>query len=478
MPKPIRTRFAPSPTGALHCGTVRTALFAWLLARHSDGQFLLRIEDTDQKREVEGGTENIKETLRWLGLEWDEGPDVGGPHDPYIQSQRLDIYKHHAQQLYDKGLAYADPYSVEELEALRKQAMAAKRPFLYRDHRPENPPAWDGSQPLRIKLDTKSYNWNDAIMGTIEMGPEMVDDYIIMKADGFPTYNFCHIIDDHLMGISHVLRSQEFIASIPKFLATHEALGWETPINAIAPPVLGETGGTKLSKRLGAKPVLWYRDQGYLPEALINFMVSLGWNDGTEQEIFTVEELIEKFSLDRVQRSGARFDEQRLVWMNGAHIRALDLDDLYSRVQSYWPESASAFDDDYKRQVLSLVQERLKFFAELPDLTSFFYEDLPLNPELISGHKQLKKLEHAELRGLLEQGRERLMESDFSIQDLTERLNNLLETTGQKPAILFSLIRIATTQAPASPGLAETLSVLGKERSLSRIESQLDAFET
>jgi glutamyl-tRNA synthetase len=469
----IRTRFAPSPTGALHSGVARTALFAWLLAKHNGGQFLLRIEDTDQKREVQGGTENIKESLRWLGLQWDEGPEVGGPYAPYIQSQRLDIYKKYAQELVDKGLAYADPYSAEELQALREQAQAEKRPFLYRNHRPANPPTWDGTQPLRIKLEPKAWEWDDAVMGKVSLGPEMIDDYIIVKSDGFPTYNFCHIIDDHIMGITHVMRSQEFISSVPKFLATHEVLGWESPINAILPQVMDETGKRKLSKRHGAKPLLAYRDQGFLPEAMLNFMATIGWNDGTEQEIFTVEELIAKFSLDRVHKSGGIFDEKRLLYLNGAHIRKLSLDDLFQRVQDFWQESAAAYDDDYKKQVLGLVQERLKFFAELPQLTEFFFTDLPVNPELISGNKQLKKLESGELKNLLQQARDAIAASDFSVQDLTERLNQLLQTTGQKPGILFSLIRIASTQAPASPGLADTLAVLGKKTALRRIDQQL-----
>ncbi|MGF7228375.1 MAG: glutamate--tRNA ligase [Candidatus Saccharibacteria bacterium] len=470
--KPIRTRFAPSPTGALHCGVVRTALFAWLLAQ-KQGQFLLRIEDTDQKREVEGGTQNIQEALRWLGLNWDEGPEIGGPHAPYIQSERLDIYKKYAQDLYKKGLAYADPYTPEEVEAFRAQAKAEKRPFLYRDHRPDHVIEWDGSQPLRIRLEPKSHSWDDAIMGTINMGPEMIDDYIIMKSDGFPTYNFCHIIDDHLMGITHVLRAQEFLSSIPKFIAAHEVLGWEMPINATTPPVLDETGKRKLSKRLGAKPVLEYRDQGFLPETMINFIASLGWNDGTEQEIFSREELIEKFSLDRVQKSGARFDEQRLLWMSGHYMRALSLDDLFQRSRNFWgPEAASA-SDEFKKSVLSLIQERLKFLGEIPGLTNFFFTDLPVNMDLISTNKQLKKFEHSELKTLLEQARTSLETSDFTAANLTENLNTLLETTGQKPGVLFSLIRIASTQAPSSPGLADTLAVLGRETSLRRIEATI-----
>ena len=472
--KPIvRTRFAPSPTGYMHVGGVRTALFAWLLARQNEGQFLLRLEDTDKVREVEGSGEHIMQSLRWLGLQWDEGIDVGGPFAPYLQSERLATYKEWAQKLVDKGRAYADPYTAEEVDAFRNEAKAAKKPFLYRDHRPENPPAWDGTQPLRLKSDPKGYSWHDEVMGDLSAGEEAIDDFILMKSDGYPTYNFAHIIDDLLMEITHVIRSQEFLASVPRYLNLYEALEIERPLLATMPFVMGPDGKKKLSKRDGAKDIMDYAKEGYLPEALINFMASLGWNDGTEQEIFSVQELIEKFSLDRVQKSGAHFDENRLLWMNGAHIRALSLDDLYQKVADFWPEEAKDADDSYKKQVLGLVQERLKFFAELPDLTRFFFTDLPVNPELISGHKQLGKLTPEELKTLLEQTKASLEQSDFSLEDLTIRLNDLLEATGQKPAVLFSLIRIATTQAPASPQLADSLSVLGKDISLRRIDQQL-----
>lgn len=474
--KPVRTRFAPSPTGALHCGVVRTALFAWLMARQSGGQFLLRIEDTDQKREVPGSVQIIKDTLLWLGLNWDEGIDVGGPYAPYVQSERLDIYKKYVQELIDKGLAYADPTSEEQLNKLRQKAQDEKRPFIYRDHRPENPPKWDGSQPVRIKLEPKEWSWDDAVMGKMTLGPEMIDDYIILKADGFPTYNFCHIIDDHLMKVTHVTRSQEFISSVPKFLATHEVLGWQSPINLILPQVMDETGRAKLSKRKGAKPVLEYRDMGFLPEAMVNFMATIGWNDGTEQEIYSVDELIKKFRVDRIQKSGGNFDEKRLIWMNGVHIRQLKLDDLYARSETFWPKSAEKSKPEYRKKVLALVQERLKFLAELPDLTSFFFEDLPVNKSLWQDNKLLSKLSAANLKTLLIQAKSELEQSDFTLNDLTKRLNSLLEQTGQKPAILFSLIRIATTQAPASPSLAETLEVLGRDVTLRRIDAMLDSL--
>lgn len=471
--KEVRTRFAPSPTGFLHVGGVRTALFAWLVARQAKGQFILRIEDTDQVREVQGSADHIQKSLKWLGLDWDEGPGADGDYGPYFQSQRLDTYKAWAQKLVESGHAYADPYSQDELQTFRDQAKVDKRPFLFRDHRPVNPPAWDGSQPLRLKSDPKAYDWHDEVLGDLHAGPESVDDFILMKSDGFPTYNFAHIVDDHLMSVTHVIRSQEFIASVPKYLNLYEALGIARPLLATVPFVMGPDGKKKLSKRDGAKDILDYASEGYLPQTLLNFIATLGWNDGTEQELFSRDELIAKFRLDRVQRGGAKFDEQRLLWMNGHYIRELPTEALYAQTTSFWPPEAETYDEPYKKQVLQLVQERLKFFAELPDLTLFFFKDLPVNPELWQNHKQLKKLETVELKQLLERSRDRLADTQFSVDALTEALNTLLETTDQKPAVLFSLIRIATTQAPASPGLADTLAVLGKETSLRRIDAML-----
>jgi glutamyl-tRNA synthetase len=477
--QPARTRFAPSPTGYLHVGGIRTAVFAWLVARQTQGQFVLRLEDTDRKREVAGSDQHLMDSLRALGLDYDEGPDIGGPYGPYRQSERLELYRAWAQKLLDTGRAYADPYSAAEVQVFREQAQAAKQPFLYRTHRPNlegQPPAWDGTTPLRFKSDPRSYSWHDAILGDLSTRPEVIDDFILIKSDGYPTYNFAHIIDDQEMRITHVIRGQEFISSVPNYLNLYEALGLQPPIMATAPHILGPDGRKKLSKRDGAKDVLDYIRDGFLPEALVNFIVSLGWNDGTEQEIFSRAELVEKFSLDRVQRSGAHFDERRLLWMNGYYIRELSPDDLRKRAADYWPSEADAYDDTYKKQVLGLIQERLKYFAEIPELTNFFFTDLPIDPGLITTHKQLKKLPTPEIKNLLEQAKTTLQASDFSAEDLTVRLNQLLETTSQKPAVLFSLIRIATTQAAASPSLAETLAVLGKRRSLARLDTQLAAL--
>ncbi len=467
----VRTRFAPSPTGFLHVGNIRTGLFAYLVARHEGGKFILRLEDTDKKREVEGSADHLLKCLEVLGIQYDEGIEIGGPFGPYKQSDRLEIYKAWAQKLIDAGRAYADPYTPEELQAFRDSAKANKQPFLYRNHRPENPPAWDGTMPLRLKSDPKSYTWHDEVMGELSTGAEVIDDIILIKSDGYPTYNFAHIVDDAEMEVTHIIRGQEFISSQPNYLNIYEALGLERPIFATMPHILAATGGKKLGKRDGAKDVLDYIRDGILPEALTNFIASLGWNDGTEQEIFSKEELIEKFSLDRVQRSGARFDEQRLLWMNGQWIRQLELGDLYNRVADFWPESAENADEERKKHVLSLVQDRLKTLKDLPMMTSYFFAAPQPDWTLISENKQLKKLDNSEVQTLLTQATAALKDIEFTPENIQEALNGLLETTGQKPGVLFSLIRIAVSWAPFSPALNDTMAALGKETSLQRLET-------
>ncbi len=471
----IRTRFAPSPTGYIHVGNVRAALFPWLLTRQQGGSFILRIEDTDRSRFVPGAEDLILDTLEWLGIDWDEGPRKGGSHGPYHQSERLDIYHSWAKKLVEKGLAYADPYTPEEVQGFREEARALKKAFLYRDYRPENPPEWDGTQPLRFKVTApKRYTWNDPVMGELSAGPEALDDFILIKADGYPTYNFAHIIDDFEMGVTHVIRGLEYISSTPKYLSLYEALEITPPTLVCLPHIMAPDGRKKLGKRDGAKSVTDYRTDGILPEAMLNFLASMGWNDGTEQEIFSRQELIDKFSLDRVQRSGARFDEKRLLWMNGQWIRQISLDDLYQRVESYWPQSAAQFDASYKHQVLALVQDRLKTLAELPMMSRFFFEEPEVNWELITSNKQLKKLSEGEIHALLQTAHDKLAElADWNPETIQETLNQLLKLTGQKPGVLFSLIRIVTTWAPFSPQLNDTLALFGKDKTLSRIASQL-----
>ncbi|MDB5176559.1 MAG: Glutamate-tRNA ligase, partial [Candidatus Saccharibacteria bacterium] len=447
----VRTRFAPSPTGFMHVGNLRTGLFAWLTARSASGQFVLRLEDTDKNREVEGSAEHILACLNMLGLDRDEGVDIGGPYAPYKQSERLDIYRHWAQKLIDSGRAYADPYTAEEVQVFREQAQAAKKPFLYRNHRPENPPAWDGTTPLRFLSEPKSYSWSDAVMGELHAGQEVVDDFILIKSDGYPTYNFAHIVDDAEMKITHVIRGQEFVSSTPNYLNLYEALEVDRPIFATMPHILNENGNKKLGKRDGAKDVLDYIREGYLPETMLSFIATLGWNDGTEQEVFTRAELIEKFSLERVQKSGARFDEKRLLWMNGQFIRELSLDDLWTRVADFWPHEAAGADESYKRQVLTLAQDRLKTLADLPILTSYFFAEPTPDWSMIDSNKQLGKMERSRHIELLNAAKSALESTEFNPESIQQMLNNLLEQTGEKPGTLFSLIRFAITWAPFSP---------------------------
>lgn len=467
----VKTRFAPSPTGYIHVGNVRTALYTYLVARKHKGKFILRIEDTDQSRLVEGAEELILDTLKWLGLEWD-GEIVR-------QTSRKDIYLEYASKLIEKGLAYADPYSKEEVEEFRKQAKQAKKAFLYRDHRPKNPPFWRLGMPLRFKVPKlKRYEWDDAVMGHLSAGEEALDDFVLIKADGLPTYNFAHIIDDYEMGITHVIRGAEYIASTPKYLSLYEALEIEPPVLAHVPHILAPTGNKKLGKRDGAKSVVEYRAEGYLPEAMLNFLVLLGWHEKEEiEEIYSKEELIEAFSLDRVQRAGARFDERKLLWMNGQWIRKLDLDDLYQRCESFWGDEAKESNKRYKKKILSLVQDRLNTLEDLSSMTSYFFKEPEINMSLITENKQLKKLTTAELKGLLCVAEFRLEElKTWRPKNIQRCLNKLLEETNSKPSILFSLIRISATWTPFSPQLNETLALIGQERTLQRLHNLFDSL--
>ena len=346
----VVTRFAPSPTGFIHVGNIRTALYAWLLARKNNGQFILRIEDTDKEREVAGSIEHIKKSLKWLGLNWDQGPDIGGPHAPYIQSERLPLYKKYADILIKKGLAYADPYTEEDLDEFRKKAEAEKKPFLYREHRPENPPAWNGTIPLRFKIsELKRTSWNDVVWGELSAGEEALDDFILIKSDGYPTYNFAHIVDDIEMGVTHVVRGQEFISSTPKFLALYEALGVKPPLFVTTPPIMGAGGKKKLGKRDGAKDILDYEKEGYLPETMINYLAFLGFNPGGEKEIYTREELISVFDLSKIQHSGARWSDDKLNWMNKEYIKKLTDEEFVKKAAEFIdfiiPISKSEFDN-------------------------------------------------------------------------------------------------------------------------------------
>ena len=493
MNKEIRTRFAPSPTGYIHIGNVRSAIYPYLIARQNHGQFILRIEDTDQSRFVEGAAELVFDTLKWLGLNWDEGPMVGGPDEPYYQTERKDIYLAWAKKLLEKGLAYADDTPSEKIEEYKKLDNEQKIPYLYRNHRPANPPEWHEGLPIRFKTTPKHYEWHDEVMGDMQTGPEVLDDIILIKKDGLPTYNFAHIVDDTLMKITYITRGVEYLSSTPNYLALYDALGLPRHLFVSMPHILAPTGNKKLGKRDGAKSVTEYRDDGFLPEAMLNYLACLGWNDGTEQEIYSIDEMIEKFEISRIQNSGARFDETKILWMNGQWIRKIadeqGIDALYaktcltsgsedfSRYQvfkpiNFWPESASQETDEYKKSVLSIIYDRLKTLSDLRTMTTYFFEEPTIDLDLIYNNKFLKKLSETEYRDLLRLTIEKLNEVEeeaWTDDNLQAKLNELLATTGKKPAEYFSLIRIAVSFAPFSPALHQTLRVLGKNRTLARL---------
>lgn len=474
--KKVVTRFAPSPTGYIHIGNVRSAIYPYLAARQGDGKMILRIEDTDRERYVEGATELIEDTLKWLGLDWDEGPLVGGPNEPYFQSERTELYIKWAKKLIDLGRAYADPTPSEKIDEYRRECNEKKIPFLYRNFRPENPPKWEPGMPIRFKTIPKAYDWHDEVMGDMHTGPEVLDDIILIKKDGFPTYNFAHIVDDAEMDVTHVMRGVEYLSSTPNYLALYEALGLERPFLVSLPHILAPTGNKKLGKRDGAKSVTEYRDDGVLPEAMLNYLACLGWNDGTEQEIYTKDELIEKFSIDRIQNSGARYDETKLLWMNGQWIRRIFDEQgaraLYDRTVNFWPEEASDYPEDYRVKVLSIIYDRLKTLSDLRTMTNYFFSEPKVDVDAIVNNKFLKKMSEAEIENLLKMTINKLSNlKDWTEDGLQEALNELLAETEKKPAELFSLIRIAVSFAPFSPALNLTLAVLGREVSLARLNT-------
>ncbi|MDO4978553.1 MAG: glutamate--tRNA ligase [Candidatus Saccharibacteria bacterium] len=480
------TRFAPSPTGYIHIGNVRSAIYPYLVAKQTGGKMILRIEDTDQDRYVEGATELIMDTLNWLGLEWDEGAGKTGPNGPYFQSERKEIYHQWAQKLIDAGRAYADDTPAEKIDEYRKADQEAGIPFLYRNHRPDHEVEWKEGVALRFKTEPKNYDWTDEVMGKMHTGPEVLDDIILIKRDGLPTYNFGHIVDDAEMGVTHIMRGVEYLSSMPNYLAIYEALGIEHPKFVSLPHILAPTGNKKLGKRDGAKSVTEYREDGVLPEAMLNYLACLGWNDGTEQEVYTKNELIEKFSIDRVQNSGARFDEVKIGWMNGQWIRRIfdeqGVDALYARTLesadekyitfkplNFWPENAANEPDEYKKQVLAIIYDRLKTLSDLRTMTTYFFADPEIDLAMITENKFLKKLSEKELADLLTMTIEKLSSVEWTEESLQNALNELLEKSGKKPAEYFSLVRISVSFAPFSPALHLTLNVLGKDKTIARL---------
>ncbi len=477
--KKVVTRFAPSPTGFMHIGGIRTALFAYLYARKHNGTFILRIEDTDKEREVPGSIEQIKEALQWLGIQWDYGPDTETPFGSCIQSKRLPSYLTYAHQLIEKGLAYPDPYTPEEVLAFKDKAIAEKRPFLFRDHRPKVFETWDGSKPLRLKVpEVKRYTWHDEVRGELSAGEEMLDDVVLIKSDGYPTYNFAHIIDDHAMSVTHVMRGDEFISSMPKFLSIYDALGFDYPIFVTLPPILRDDRTKKLGKRDGAKDILDYRGDGYLPQAMVNFLALTGWNPGTEQEVFTLAELIAIFDVTKIQRAGAAFNEEKLLWMNKQHLNALSLVEFTAYLTPAVPETLSKapqFNQDTFARLIPTIRERIntlvEFQTEVENGEFDFAFTTPTYETSILKWKNDTDVKHALPR--LKMASELLKNADFSSPEtIKAALWTYAEEVG-KGELLWPL-RVCLSGKTQSPDPFTIAYIIGQVETLARIETACD----
>ena len=483
MNKPVRVHFAPSPTGYPHVGNIRTALFNWLFARHHGGSFIVRIEDTDVTRKVKGAVKAILDGLRWLGLDWDEGPEVGGKYAPYIQSQRLEIYRELAERLVAQGDAYYCYCSPQRLEEMRAEQIKCKQPPGYdrycrnlsQEERAKKEA--EGITPVvRFKTPLEGQTrFNDLIYGDVVFEHNTIDDFVLLKSDGYPTYHLANVVDDHAMEISHVIRAEEWISSTPRHLLLYRAFGFEPPQFIHHPMILGPDRA-KLSKRHGAVSILEYREQGYLPEAMVNFLALLGWSLDDRTEIISRQELIDNFSLERIGKTGAIFNREKLDWMNGVYIRSLTADEFFEAVEPYLMTDISAgkaliSSEEYVRDILPLVQERARTLAEVTELAQFFFVDeLDYEPSLLIG----ENMNHQSAIQALTVAKQRLSQVQaFDANSLEGVLRPLAVELGLKTGQLFGMLRVAVTGRTAAPPLFQTMAVLGKERCLKRIEAAL-----
>ncbi len=486
----VRVRFAPSPTGAPHVGNIRTALFDYLWARHSGGKFILRVEDTDQAREVENGLELILESLRYLGLDWDEGPDVGGPYAPYRQSERLPIYQEHAEQLIAKGAAYYCYCTPERLEEMRKEQQARGEPTRY-DRRcrylsAEERAARERAGELKVvrlavPLDG-STTLPDFIHGDLTIANKDVDDQVLLKSDGYPTYHLAVVVDDHLMEISHVMRGDDWIPSFPKHVLLYQAFGWDIPPHGHVPNVLGPDK-KKLSKRHGATSVIAFKEDGYLPEAMLNFLALVGWSYDDKTELFTREQLIEYFTLDKIGHAAAVFDHAKLDWMNGYYIRALSDDELAARLMPFLERAQLKADAAKVRGLVPLVKERLKKLSDIVALADYlFVSDLEYDPKLLIGKADAAPQKGARSSSALAALRaaQATLEKYPSFDD-EERIEAELradaEKLGQKNAQFFGTLRVAVTGKTVSLPLMGSMRLLGQEKTLQRIARAIAMLE-
>lgn len=471
----VRTRMAPSPTGEMHVGSFSVILKNYAFAKKHGGQFILRIEDTDKEREVPGAIDRIIETIKDYGLDFDEGPGKGGQYGPYIQSERLDIYKKMAQQLVDDGKAYYCFCSKERLTEIREKARAEKRPPKYDRHclhlsREEMEKKLADGQPYVIRLkvpENKDISFVDGLRGEIVISSNEIDDQVLLKSDGYPTYHLAVVIDDHLMKISHVMRGEEWLPSTPKHILLYQAFGWQHPDYTHIPVYLNPDGKGKMSKRKGDVSAQSFLEKGYLPEAMLNFFMILGWASESQEEIMTLDQYIDQFDPKDISMKSVAFDINKLDWMNGVYIRRLSLDELKLRLKSFIPDD---FPTEKIDQILPLVQERLVVLSDLEELTDFFYRDINVDQDLL-----LKKADRDLVAKQLEMTSQSLANiTEWSVGNIETVIRSLQEENQWKRGQYFMMIRIAVTGKKATPPLFETIEVMGKELVLERLKTVLN----
>lgn len=470
----VKTRIAPSPTGAPHVGTVYAALFNWAFAKKHGGKFLLRIEDTDQTRLVKGAEEQILEALTWLGLKWDESP--------VRQSERLSVYKKHARKLVEKGKAYYCFCSGARLEKVRKEARKKGLPPKYdgfcRRLDPAKAEARAKKEKFVIRLRVPGEGetaFEDLVRGEIRFENRVIDDQILLKSDGFPTYHLAVVVDDHLTGITHVLRAEEWISSTPKHVLLYQAFGWELP-QFIHLPILRERDRSKLSKRHGAVGVLEFRREGYLPEALLNFLALLGWSHPEEKEIFSLEEFVKKLDLSRISTVAPVFDREKLDWMNGEYIRKLKIGDLKLRIGEYLETCRGLrVDDEVLGKIIPLVRERIKKLSEFEDLAGFFFRNVAWSREKLLVKRESASSAAEKLSATVELF---TAQTKWEAAGLEKKTRALAKEEDWKTPDFFMLLRVAVTGQTVSPPLFESLEVLGKGKSISRLEGALGVLES
>lgn len=483
MEKKLKVRFAPSPTGPFHIGGARSALFNWLVARHADGTFLVRIEDTDLKRSTKESEENIKDSLKWLGMNWDEGIDVGGPHGPYRQTERLDLYKKEVQRLLDEGKAYYCYCSAEELEKSRKAQLDAGKTPIYDEHcrhlTEEEKARYEaeGRKPVvRLKVRKDGvFAFDDMVRGHVEFQAAGVGDFIIMKSDGIPVYNFAVVIDDAFMEVTHVIRAEEHLSNTPRQLAIYEALGYKPPKFGHISLILGEDH-KKMSKRHGATSVTEYRNMGYLPEAVVNYLALLGWTPKGEQEIFTEEELIKQFSMKRVSSNDAVFNINKLNWINFQYMKKLDADQLYDLIfpflvkAGYVEESVTEEKKDWLKKVIWFMKDHIYFAGQAAEELKFFFEDMPALTD-----EAILSIMKAETSGkLLKAFIEDLKALPSFDQDAIKKcFNACMKAQGIKGKAAYEPTRIALTGVTQGPGMFEMMELFGREKTMDRLEAAL-----